>query len=399
MKISYEKTKISDLEVLTETAGTRTKAKGIIYKGDVYTTSDRFWTSLCSRFGINPSMFRYFDHAEVFTRIGDRMKGGHINLTIEDTNEESTDDWGTTTEKKPKRLLGVCNPVKPIANYSDLVATLKSYGAEDIKYHEGIITSQHTPRVDNGFTTVGDSFRSKFYLSTPVDGYGLPSAYLGLLRLACSNGMVAMSKAFKSDLSIGKGEDNVMPAITRAIDSFNNDEGYANLQNRIETATKSWASIYEAESLQRVLFKCFRNSELTLDKDTKILDHTRIRQAFPTGEALEEYMKIGQPIFKAFHQMTGDTHMIYGLTNVDTLSSKRQKALPVKCSTYDLLNFATEVATHYAKPSASAQLQGWMGEMISNEFDMENTMEVHKDFADFHIKSHLDLVTESVSKN
>ena len=91
--------------------------------------------------------------------------------------------------------------------------------------------------------------------------------------------------------------------------------------------------------------------------------------------------------------------MIYGLANLDALSQKRQRALPVKCSTYELMNFATEVATHYANPTGARKLYGWMGEVISNEYDMENTMETNKDFADFHIKSHLDIVTESISSN
>ena len=404
MKIEYRPASIADLSVVFDETGVKRKVQGIKFNGEVHSVTDRFWTSVCSRFGFNPSVFRYFDHAEVFQRIADKQKGGAIGLTIEKTIEPAVaadehNDFGVL-EKVTSRLLGVSSPTKPVANYQNLVDTLTSYGAEDIKYAGGIITSQHTPRVDNGFSAAGDQFKSKFFLATPIDGYGSPSTYLGLLRLACSNGMVAMSKAFKSDLNIGKGEDNVMPAIVRALDSFNNDEGFAALQERIESSTKSWASIYEANSLQQLLYKCFLQSDMEVPRlNSTPPAGTRLAKLFPTGKELDAYKKIGHPIFKAFHSMTGDTSMIYGLANLDALSQKRQRALPVKCSTYELMNFATEVATHYANPTGARKLYGWMGEVISNEYDMENTMETNKDFADFHIKSHLDIVTESISSN
>lgn len=386
MTISYKQASVKELAAIKNVNDVKAKVTGIEFKGEVYQPTERFWTSMCSRFCINPSVFRYFSHREVFDRISDVQRGGQVNLTIE------KNDNGVS------RLLGVSAPSKPIADFDSLKSTLRRFGAEDIQYADGIVTSQHTPRVDNGFTTVGDAFKSKFYLNTPIDGYGAPSIYLGLLRLVCSNGMIALSKAFKSDISLGKGEDDVMPAITRALDSFNNDEGYAALQNRIESSAKSWASMNEANSLQQLLFKLFLNNNMNNEKLEDLPpEGTKLRKLFPTGEALAEYKKVGHPIFKAFHTLTGDTSMIYGLANLDALSQKKQRALPVKCSTYDLLNFATEVATHYSTPTASQRLQAWMGEMISNEYDMENTMDTYGDFADFHLKTYD--IAKKTSKN
>ena len=45
---------------------------------------------------------------------------------------------------------------------------------------------------------------------------------------------------------------------------------------------------------------------------------------------------------------------LYGLANLDTLSPKRQRTLPVDCKVYDLLNFATEIATHHASTEPRA---------------------------------------------
>jgi len=97
--------------------------------------------------------------------------------------------------------------------------------------------------------------------------------------------------------------------------------------------------------------------------------------------------------------MTGDAGMLYGLSNLDALSSKRQRALPVKCSTYDLINFATEVATHYANGDGARKLNGWVGDMIANEFDMENTMDENKDFTDTFLRSQMNMITDRVGAN
>jgi hypothetical protein len=87
--------------------------------------------------------------------------------------------------------------------------------------------------------------------------------------------------------------------------------------------------------------------------------------------------------------MTGDVSQLYGLANPDSLSAKRQKTLPVRCTVYDAMNFATEVATHYAKPEGARQLNAWVGGLISEEYDMENTKDSFTEFADFHLRSTL----------
>jgi hypothetical protein len=83
--------------------------------------------------------------------------------------------------------------------------------------------------------------------------------------------------------------------------------------------------------------------------------------------------------------MTGDTNKLYGLANLDSLSIKRQRTLPVRCTVYDALNFATEVATHYSVAGASRQLNAWVGTLISQEYDMEGTQQKFDDFDQFHI--------------
>ena len=373
MKIEYKTTKIKDLKVQTAEVNGKNKVSGIEYKGEILKPTTRFWTSLCAKFGFNGTIFRYFDHGEVFERIADKNSGGEIRITIE-KNDQNTN------------LLGVSNPLKAVANYDQLLDTLNRHGAENIKYANGMVTSRHSPRLDQGFSTVGDEFKAKFFLNTPIDGYGCPSSYLGFLRLVCSNGMMALTRAFRSELKLGRGEDNVMPTVVRSLESFNNEEGYGALQSRIQDSAKSWASVYEAGSLRKILEKI--NLQNELDIKSKPSPGTRLNYLFPNNAMFEKYHETqGNPIFKAFDSMTGDTGLIYGHANMEALSMKRRRTLPVKCSVYDLCNFATEVATHHAKPAGAAQLQSWLGDMVSNEYDLENTMTSHTEFADFHLMS------------
>jgi len=202
--------------------------------------------------------------------------------------------------------------------------------------------------------------------------------------------MIGFAKAFRSQLSIGKGGEDVTPAITRALDGFGNDEGYAALRQRMEAATTSWASVYESNMLYQLLVKLHANKQI-VGVDEPSLKKSPGLQGWalstPEGRAQsslgEDTDVIGSPVIKAFHTMTGDTSHLYGLANLDALSHKRQKTLPTKATVYDSINFATEVATHYASTEGSRRLNAWVGSLISGEYDMEGTKEKFEDFSDF----------------
>src|SRR5262249_57426623 len=118
-------------------------------------------------------------------------------------------------------------------------------------------------RVWGTFEVGGDGFQNKFVLDTPIDGFGRPSVYLSLLRLICSNGAVGYSPAFRSELSVGRGNDGVAFALTRVLDGFNNEDGYAALRQRFESATKSWASGNEVSKLYKGLARLHARGALT----------------------------------------------------------------------------------------------------------------------------------------
>jgi hypothetical protein len=387
VKFDYDFLPINDLVVESETdpKSGRPIVKSVLVKDEPLQASDRFWTSLFARYGFNKAFFKYFSHSETFERISNVEQADRMRLCI----ERRTDSAGKLTST----LMAVSNPTKPIVQHEELMEALESYNGQSVDYANGEVYSTHAPRVGAAnFDICGDTFSNRFVMATPIDGYGSPNFYLSLLRQICSNGMIGYAKAFRSSLNLGKGHDDVMPTITRALDGFGNDEGFAALRQRMESATESWASVHETTTLYKLLIKLHNSKGLTgidrqLAKGKNISDWLEdSRQSGVSQTELdEEEAGIGSPIVSAFHRMTGDTNHLYGLANLDALSQKRQRTLPVRCTVYDTINFATEVATHYAVPAASRQLNAWVGGLISSEYDMEGTKEKFEDFADFHI--------------
>lgn len=380
--LSFEYTflPVSDLQVkLTEDPKTGRKVVDrILVKDEPLAPTDRFWTSLYARYGINSSVFKYFDHAEVFERINQKESDDRMRICI----ERAEDGAGT--------MLAVSNPGKPIVVYDELMGLLGRYDAEGVTYHNGIVESVHTPRNgSNTFKVAGDDFMNRFVMGTAIDGYGAPAIYLSLLRTICENGVVGYSKHFKSTLALGKADDDVGPTLTRALDGFGNDEGYAALRQRLEQAALSWCSVYESGSLYKMLVK-MTHRKLIEDLGGVTPEGARkIAACLSAANVTETEDTLGSPVIKAFHGLTGDTSKIYGLANLDALSAKRQRTLPVKCTVYDAINFATEVSSHYATPAGARMLQGWVGTTVTEEYDMEGTKDKFGDFADFHIGAKL----------
>jgi len=391
LNFEYRFAPIKALSVKTEIDETTKKSKitGIMLDGETFQASSRFWVSLYSRYGFNKAFFKYFDYPEVFERIAKNHESDTMRLCIE-RSEVDTD----TGRANFSRLLGVSNENKPIVAFNDLSDTLTSFGGTSLNYADGIVESFHVPRVGAGdFEIAGDLFNNRFVMSCPVDGYGLPSAYLSLFRQVCTNGAVAYTKAFRSSLALGKKEDDVKPALIRMLDGFNNDEGFAAIRQRFSVAAKSWASVYEAGQVYDRLVKLHANEGqlvelggVTPAKAKMITDLAkRASGQRPLGEK-----ELNSPLFHAFHAMTGDTTQLYGLANLDALSVKRQRTLPVKATMYDLLNFVSEVSTHYTTPTGQRMMNSLVGDFIGAEYDLESTVDKFSDFDAFHVQGKLE---------
>jgi hypothetical protein len=385
MRFDYTYVPVKELAVQTEQDRRTGKPSvtNILVNGEPLKPTERFWTSLFSRYGFNASFFKFFNHAEVFDRISAVEKNDQLRLCIE------RDDQGDK-----HRLLAVSGPGKPIVRYDDLMDTVTRYGGQDIRYADGIVESTHVPRVGTGsFDIAGDEFSNRFLLAAPIDGYGLPNIYLSLLRHICTNGMVGYAKAFRSSLSIGRGTDDVNYSIVRALEGFNNEEGFAALRSRFDAAAKSWASVYEAQGLYKHLVRLLANKNVGWDGAAAVGDsgiRRLLQQADTTGQQTEAVDEISSPLITAFHRMTGDTSRLYGLANLDALSVKRQRTLPTKAKVYDLLNFASEFATHHADEHGARSTQAWVGSLLVAEYDLEKSADSFADFQEFFLDRKLD---------
>ena len=371
--VDIEKLTLNEQRIATQGGAIRyggKMIKSIMIDGESIAPTARFWSSLYSRFNINKSFFRFFDHQEVFDRIAERDSNSRIRVTIERDIPSGS-----------AKLLAVTGTNKPIIIYDDLMEVLQQYRIEGrVGYSDGVITTTHTPRIGAGdFKIGGDKFSNKFVLHSPIDGYGNPNFFLSLLRMVCSNGAIGLVNAFKTTLQLGSGQDNVTYTLKRALEGFTNDEGFAIMRDRFTVAQDSWASLREQQGLYKLLIRMQNDpilrSGVGLDKSS----------GGPlTGYNKQDWKDNPGSVLKAFEGVSGNPFEIY-MRDPNIMSNKRQRSLPVQCKVYDMINFATEIATHHVDELGARALQGWVGEMLSNEYDLEGSCDKWEDFKDMFI--------------
>ncbi len=344
--VSYSNHKLSDLEVVTnESAGKNNRqtmeATRIIVGGEKYKPTQRFWNSIGSRYGLTTRLFGYFSPAEVLDRVAkvQKAEGKSINLRL---------------AAKDGELLAVSDPKDNILKYDDLMSFLEKNGAENIRYEDGVLTGMFTPQGGEQLFNIGaDAFAHRFMGNFPIDGYGSFLNALALYREVCKNGAIALTPVFQSVLKIGT--QDMEKNLTRAIQSFSNDDGYTVLENRFLVSQSSMASVQEVVKCRSLLEKV-------------------------TGNDVNGYIAVS----KKLNALTGNLNYMYGTSNLSTLG-KKLKMLPAKCTAYDLINFMTEYSTHHNR-NASTKVSGLVGTFLSTEFDLENTKVKSSDFEGMFLK-------------
>jgi hypothetical protein len=353
--IEYQSGQIGDLRVVSqphERTG-REVVTGVEVNGEVLEPTGRFWSSLFHRFGLAGNVFRYFGYDEVFGRVVAKNPDTRLRLCVE----------RPAGGVRRGRLLAVSNPRRAVLTYDQTVELLGRYqhGEGDGKpdYYAGVVTARHTPRSgEHGFNIGPDQFHNRFVVEVPVDGFGQPRIYLSLLRQVCANGAVGYSRSFRSDIRVGA---DAAYTLDRALGQFDHDEGFAALRQRFESSQRSWASVRETMQLQKVL--------------------ARSRGTSADGEGASP-----SRLVEDVNRLAGDLHALYGVANLESLSLKRQRVLPAQCRVYDLINFASEVATHRA-PSTDARtrLQAYIGTLVGDEYDLEGTAAQVPEFQDLFL--------------
>jgi len=350
--------------------------------------TDRFWGSLCSRYsslGLSTKLFRLFNHEEVFDRVKSVASEENARMRFAIEGGGDGGDGGT--------LLAVTNPAKALVEVDKARDIIGRHAENGLEYKEGVIRSTHKPPRAAEYKIGGDGFMNQYVMETPIDGYGNPLTYLSLLRMVCTNGMVAYTKAFKSEIKLGNnnnGDEDAMFTIERYLDSFNNEEGFAAIQQRMDSATQSWASLAECFNVYQVMNRMAKKRLFREGKAPRIEQMADAQGQLIGGDGassdeLSPSNRLNLRLARAFDSLTGDVTKIYGIAQMDALSRKKMRQLPANCTVYDLVNFTTELATHYTDQHNGRQLQAEVGGLIRDEYDLEGTMSSYADFADWFV--------------
>lgn len=330
----------------------------IIVGDDSIRTTDRFWTSICSmysKFGMSTKLFKMFSHAEVFNRLKD-IASDTVTMSVEH------DEHGNQT------ALAVVSPDKSIIKQDNLVDYLDGRDTKKVRYYNGIVTSTHPIQALKDVKINGDVFSPEFTMATPIDGFGNPCIYLSVMRQVCSNGLVAMSPAFKSQVSVGKNDDP-LHRLSMVMESYNNEEGYDAITSRIDSAGRSWASISESNKAYKIVKDLYTEVEIGENGMKTIRDSDSILTAF---------QRLGD--------LVGDIRMTYGINTTSEMSPKKMTSLPTAATVYDLMNFITEITTHHSKNLYAVQrANAFVGDLLSNEYDLELSKDKYGNYRDLFL--------------
>lgn len=357
------------IELAEATKNAKRKVANLEVDGESVIYTDRFSTSLASLYGFSSNMYKFFDPGEIIDRIINRGYGDTVRVAMQENKDGS------------HTALGVVKPTKSFIRSDDLLMELMEQGIDPslITYHDGMVRSMHKPSRlgDSPFTVQGDQMVNRFVIDTPVDGFGLPSAYLSILRQVCSNGMIGYAKAFKSSIQLGNNPElregeivsDAIPTFRRFLESYNNEEGFAAIRQRLEAAGTSPASLDEFYSLYKTLT---RQDMATLHKG-----------------AVNDSGMYNSDLTTKLRDMAGDVLDIYGLVSLDGLAPKQRRKVPVKCTVLDLVNFASEMATHRANTEQGRKISAWVGGALSDMggFDLEGTLEAGEQPQDLFLTS------------
>lgn len=335
-RIHSEVIGMDDLEI-DQDENNRYTAK---FEGQTYKISDRFLSSFASKMKLSNNVYNVFSLNEVLDKGKSKEKHKRFKVTID---EEEKTFLGVVGENE--KILPAATACTIFTNDPRLVT---------LDYDNGVIKAKFYQNKE--FIVKNDSpYIEQLYLQYQIDGYGTPCIYLGLVRQVCTNGMVAMISNFKTDILIS---DKTGIHLERLLKSYNNDNGYEVLESRIKKAQQTQASLNEVYKINNLLAKYVNDTQ----EKTKIIE--------------------------CFDEISGDPCNKYRITSIANVSAKRRTLLPVDCSVGDLINFCSELTTHYNNYVAiSDTFNKEIGSLLAKEYDLENLYTVKKNSTNYYLKN------------
>jgi len=363
-KFKYETVSIKDIECrgrYDENGHFHTDMVEV--KGARVLPSGRFWNSVCSLYGIGPSVFKYFTPEETFLRISEKAKEDKVKLAIEMNGQPDECKDGQPVNM----CLAVSNPNKTIIHDDEAQRAFQRLRTKDLKYGEGKFFSRVGLKRDIQFTIGQDLHDGYITCECPIDGYGRPQLFVSLLRTVCVNGMVGYAKAFKTEMILGDEPERTM---IRNIEAYSNEDGFCCLRDRLLAAQKSMASVFETALIGKAIWK-LKEEDFT----------ESFRNAVGDGGTDKHFLR--NRLLETLSRKTGDLRAIYGVAQIDSISEKRMRQLPTKATVYDLICLATELGSHQLKPLPARQVLVAAGQSVGQEYDLEGSSNVFPEFDSF----------------
>lgn len=329
--------------------GPVTKLTHLNMGGERLAVTQRFMQSFCTRFGQSPSVFNLVPPDYLFKRIAEKhpraefvlttIKGRALAMTSANTPRVSPDMLKRVLHSKAigsvvgierdrqvnPETIGARRPVRQI--------NLNS---------EGVIQTTHL--MPTGAIKLGtDDFTTQFLLETPLDGYGNPATYIGLLRLVCTNGMFGMRPSFRSYFKIaGSNNSEIVTSFERALSSYQNEEGFEAVSARMVAAQVTPPSLAEVAAFRALLV-----------------------QEMSKAEDIERTLRVLQ-------DKLGDYSEMYSIASPQEMDPKRQRLTPMRGTVADMINILTELTSHHRHSIRDAnRLHAWVGDLINNSYDLE----------------------------
>jgi len=324
----------------------------IVFNDIEYRLSKRFYSSLARKLKFSTNVFKYFPPQEFLARVSEREPELRFQATFDNRTHE---------------LLGVTDPDrKLLPAHLACKVIADDPRTKSIAYNDGVWEAKlmldekfHVPKA-------GDYYR-QLQIRYPVDGISAPSIYLAHMRVVCSNGAVAAVSSFRTEIEVN---DESGMHLGKLLKSFSNDYGFSAMTERMSIAQNTSASVNELLGIDALI------AANVSDKNAYRKIHDRL------------------------NDIAGDPCYQYGVTSLQSVSRKRQALMPVACSVNDLLNVCSELTTHYGellhRPRAFDEK---IGQMLSQEFDLEGMYSSHNgDSPDFFLND-LDLCGHRASES
>ena len=86
-------------------------------------------------------------------------------------------------------------------------------------------------------------------------------------------------------------------------------------------------------------------------------------------------------VLEQIKEVTGDPCFHYSVESPRSLNVKKRSLLPVQCSVLDLVNMATELATHHQElldVNGQSSLMAHVNRLLASEYDLEGVFDWKK---------------------